>query len=93
MTIIEVKTPLKLKHFHQIPFIFIKMIPIGYHIKQDVEKVFTPSDNKFFRHGEAVRWILKDNNGFNRSHSSFHQQKKKHLLRNNQLVESVFLNV
>ena len=64
MTIIEVNTAAEIKAFHQIPFYIYKndsnWIP---HIRQEVEKVFTPSDNKFFRHGEAVRWILKDNNG------------------------------
>ena len=63
MTIIEVKTPAHIKAFHQIPFEIYKndsnWIP---HIKQDVEKVFTKKENKFFRHGEAIRWILKNNN-------------------------------
>lgn len=63
MTIIEVNSPAKIKVFHQIPFDIYKndsnWIP---HIKQDVEKVFTKSGNKFFRHGEAIRWILKDDN-------------------------------
>jgi hypothetical protein len=63
MTIIEVNSPAKIKVFHQIPFDIYKndsnWIP---HIKQDVEKVFTKSSNKFFRHGEAIRWILKDDN-------------------------------
>lgn len=29
----------------------------------DVEAVFDPEKNKAFRHGEAVRWILKDDDG------------------------------
>ena len=53
MTIIEVKTSAHIKTFHQIPFEIYKndsnWIP---HIKQDVEKVFTKKENKFFRHGE-----------------------------------------
>ena len=61
MTIIEVKTSAHIKAFHQIPFEIYKndsnWIP---HIKQDVEKVFTKKENKFFRHGEAIRWILKN---------------------------------
>jgi len=63
MTIIEVNTTAHVKTFHQIPFEIYKndsnWIP---HIKQDVEKVFTKSENKFFRHGEAVRWVLKNEN-------------------------------
>ena len=31
-------------------------------LDQDVEMVFDPKKNKAFRHGEAIRWILKDNN-------------------------------
>ena len=50
MTIIEVKTSAHIKAFHQIPFEIYKndsnWIP---HIKQDVEKVFTKKENKFFR--------------------------------------------
>ena len=63
MTIIEVNTTAHIKTFHQIPFEIYKndsnWIP---HIKQDVEKVFTKSENKFFRHGEAIRWVLKNEN-------------------------------
>jgi hypothetical protein len=29
----------------------------------DVEKVFNPSTNKFFRTGECIRWILKNGDG------------------------------
>lgn len=29
------------------------------HLKQDIQKVFDPKKNKFFRHGEVIRWILK----------------------------------
>ena len=29
----------------------------------DVEKVFNPSANKFFRTGECIRWILKNEDG------------------------------
>ncbi|AHM62531.1 hypothetical protein D770_21410 [Flammeovirgaceae bacterium 311] len=32
-------------------------------LDQDVEGVFDPKKNKLFRHGEAIRWILKDDNG------------------------------
>jgi hypothetical protein len=30
-------------------------------LDQDIEKVFDPSRNPFFKHGKCVRWILKDN--------------------------------
>lgn len=29
----------------------------------DIESVFSHSENKYFRHGECTRWILKDNTG------------------------------
>lgn len=32
-------------------------------LDKDVEDVFDPQKNKTFRHGEVVRWILKDTNG------------------------------
>lgn len=30
-------------------------------LKQDIQKIFDPKKNKYFRHGEAVRWILSKN--------------------------------
>jgi hypothetical protein len=32
-------------------------------LRQDVEKVFDPTKNPFFSHGECARWILNDDNG------------------------------
>jgi hypothetical protein len=32
-------------------------------LQKDVESIFNPSTNKLFRTGEAIRWILRDNNG------------------------------
>ena len=32
-------------------------------LDKDVEAVFDPKKNKFFRHGELNRWILQDDNG------------------------------
>lgn len=32
-------------------------------LKQDIEKVFNQNKNPFFRHGECVRWLLKDDRG------------------------------
>ena len=32
-------------------------------LDQDIEAVFDPKKNKFYRHGETIRWILQDNNG------------------------------
>lgn len=32
-------------------------------LDKDINEVFDPEKNKMFRHGEAIRWILKDDNG------------------------------
>lgn len=34
-------------------------------LDKDIEEVFNPQKNKFFRKGECTRWILKDDNGQN----------------------------
>lgn len=63
MKLVEVKTSSHIKAFHQLPFSIYRndsaWVP---HLQQDVEKVFDPAQNKFFRHGEAVRWLLYSNN-------------------------------
>jgi len=33
------------------------------HLDKDIECVFDPEQNNYFKHGDAVRWILKDDNG------------------------------
>jgi len=64
MNIIEVESSKTKKEFHHLPFVIYQndknWIP---HLKQDVEAVFNPAKNKFFRYGEASRWILKDEQG------------------------------
>jgi len=32
------------------------------HLDKDIEGVFDPEQNSYFKHGVAVRWILRDNN-------------------------------
>jgi len=32
-------------------------------LDKDIDEVFDPEKNKAFRHGEAIRWILKDEDG------------------------------
>ncbi len=64
MTIIEVNNSKAIKEFHKIPFSIYSSDPNWVsHIKQEVEAVFLKEKNKFFRHGEAVRWIIKDEKG------------------------------
>ena len=32
-------------------------------LDQDIENIFDPKKNKYFKHGEAIRWILQDESG------------------------------
>lgn len=49
------------QQFMQLPFTLYKGDPNWIApLKQDIEKVFNPSKNKFFGHGECARWILVD---------------------------------
>lgn len=64
MTIIQVNTSDTVKSFHRLPFDIYKndsnWIP---HLEKDIESVFSKKENKFFRHGDAKRWLLKDDEG------------------------------
>lgn len=63
MQIIEVNNKQTIKDFLNLPYSIYKndknWIP---HLKQDIEKVFDPSQNKAHANGKIIRWILKDNN-------------------------------
>lgn len=62
LKISEVSTAADIREFHRLPFRIYKNDPYWIpHLQQDVEKVFNPKENKFFSHGEACRWLLKDN--------------------------------
>lgn len=62
MLIQEVKDAKTEKEFLQLPFKIYKNDPNWVpHLKQDIQAVFDPKKNKFFRHGEVIRWILIDN--------------------------------
>lgn len=53
-----------IRAFHKVPFLIYRNDPHWIpHLKQDVESVFNPKQNKFFRHGEIIRWILRDDAG------------------------------
>ncbi len=63
MRIEEVKSKKQISDFHRLPFDIYANYPQWIpHLQQDVEKVFTPSKNKFWEHGEACRWVLYDTN-------------------------------
>ncbi|MFK7900905.1 MAG: hypothetical protein AB8B61_09130 [Cyclobacteriaceae bacterium] len=63
MKIIEVSTPAHIKEFLKLP---VRLYKNEKHwirpLDNDVEEVFDARKNKFFRHGECIRWILVDDN-------------------------------
>jgi GNAT superfamily N-acetyltransferase len=59
MTIVEVNSGKKVDQFLQLPFSIYKNDPNWIPpLKQDIVKVFDPNKNKFYEHGECIRWIL-----------------------------------
>lgn len=63
MELIEVNSPLLARIFLLVPVSLYKddtnwVRPLN----KDIEEVFDPKKNKYFRHGEAIRWILYDDN-------------------------------
>ena len=60
MPIIAVDNQKSIERFHKLPFKIYQNDPHWVpHLKQDIEAVFDKKKNKFFRHGEAERWILE----------------------------------
>ncbi|MFT3845342.1 MAG: hypothetical protein QM725_09830 [Lacibacter sp.] len=64
MKLIEVNDRQTVKDFLQIAVNIYKNDPNWIRpLDNDIESVFDPNKNKAFRHGEAVRWILKSDDG------------------------------
>ncbi|MEE4178312.1 MAG: hypothetical protein V2I46_12480 [Bacteroides sp.] len=64
MQLIEVNNSRTVKEFLEVPRIIYKNDPNWIsHLDQDIEAVFDPRKNKYFILGEAIRWVLKDDNG------------------------------
>jgi hypothetical protein len=64
MKLIEVKDKSHIREFLELPVGLYKneknwIRPLN----QDIEAVFDPKKNKYFRHGECSRWILQDDKG------------------------------
>jgi len=60
----EVKTPQQAKAFIKLPVKIYAKDPVWIRpLDKDIEGVFHPKTNKYFRHGECTRWILKDGKG------------------------------
>jgi hypothetical protein len=63
MKIIEVKSETDQKEFLELPLRIYANDPEWIRpMNHDVEMVFDPKKNKFFRHGRLMRWLLKDSN-------------------------------
>ena len=60
MSIREVSEAKTEAEFLKLPFKIYKNDPHWVpHLKQDIQAVFDPKKNKFFRHGEVIRWIME----------------------------------
>lgn len=59
----EVKTKNDIKAFLELPLDIYKNDPNFIRpLDKDIEEVFDPRKNKFFKKGECTRWLLKDDN-------------------------------
>ncbi|MFZ4401245.1 MAG: hypothetical protein ACOYO1_14500 [Bacteroidales bacterium] len=64
MQITEVKTKQDIKDFHFVPKIVYKNDKFWVcQLENEIENIFSPLTNIFFKNGEACRWILKDKTG------------------------------
>ena len=64
MIINSVQTNDDIAAFHRLPYTIYTGDPHWIApIRQEVESVFDPKQNKFFEHGCCERWLLKDNDG------------------------------
>ena len=63
LSVVEVHNHATAKEFLQFPFSLYQGDPNWIApLRQDLEKVFNPSKNKFFNHGECARWLLYEEN-------------------------------
>jgi hypothetical protein len=64
MQIIEVKDRKTTREFIKVPKIIYKDDPFWVcPLDRETESIFNPQENSFFTHGEAIRWVLKDEQG------------------------------
>ena len=61
MQLIQVTSPAAATEFIQANVQLNRSVP-GYirPLDKDINDVFDPAKNKAFRHGECIRWVLKD---------------------------------
>lgn len=63
-TLMEVNDKKTVREFLHLPISLYKNNPLWIRpLDNDVESVFDPARNKHFRHGEAIRWVLRDKKG------------------------------
>src|SRR5579864_9027339 len=59
MQLIEVKDKRSISDFHKLPFkIYAGDANWVPHVKQEVEAVFDRTNNPYYKHGDAIRWVL-----------------------------------
>lgn len=64
MQVTEVTNAAAAKEFLQVNVLINKSDPNYIHpLEKDINDVFDPNKNKAFRHGEAIRWVMKDSQG------------------------------
>lgn len=64
MKLIEVTSDEHRKEFIRLPVRLYRDTPAWIRpLDKDIEQVFDEKKNKTFRHGQAIRWILQDDNG------------------------------
>ena len=64
MLIQEVNNPKLAREFVKMAIPIYKDYPNWIRpLDKDIEAIFNPKQNKHFRHGECIRWILRDNKG------------------------------
>jgi len=64
MRIIEVKNRSNIKDFHRVPHLVYKDDKVWVcQLESEIEKIFNPKTNVFFKNGIATRWVLYDDSG------------------------------
>ena len=64
MEIIPVNNRKTSREFVRVPKILYKDDPVWVcPLDKDIRAIFNPDENVYFRHGEASRWVMKDQNG------------------------------
>ncbi|TFH33801.1 MAG: GNAT family N-acetyltransferase, partial [Bacteroidia bacterium] len=64
MKLFEVNSRLLSKEFTRVPKIIYMNDPVWVcPLDRDIDSIFEPSKNAYFKHGDATRWILRDSSG------------------------------